>query len=89
MSERVVFVNDIVYTDGEEHPRESLKSAIVFSADDWGASRALAWVYGIVVGWDDEDGNDDAMVELAAKFGWDATGVARLRRLHAAFEAFA
>lgn len=89
MPERVIIANDIPFGDGEEDPRESLKSAIVFSVDDWGASRAMAWVYGIVVGWDDEDGNDDAMAELAVKFRWDATAVARLRRLHEAFEALA
>lgn len=83
-----VVVNDIAYADGEEEPRESLKSVIVFSADDWGASRAMAWVYGIVVGWDDGD-DHEAMDELAQKFGWDATNVARLRRLHDAFEALA
>lgn len=84
MSERIVILNDRVYSDGQEDPRESLRDTLAFSVDDWGASRAMAWVWGIVEGWD-----DDAMAELAAEFGWDAATTARLNRLHEQFDKLA
>lgn len=65
---------------------ESLRDAIAFSSADWGEYRDLAWIYGIVLGWDDEDDPDgETMRELAERFGWTAGGIARLRRLHAEF----
>ena len=84
-----VFVNDLTYSDGEENPLESLKTTLAFAVDDWGDSRAKAWVYGIVLGWGEADEDDDAHPELAEKFGWDEAAVARLRRLHAAFQVLA
>lgn len=78
---RHVFANDLPYRDGEEDPRESLRSTLAFSVDDWGASRAMAWVWGIVEGWDDE-----SMAELATEFKWDEATTARLNRLHDAFD---
>lgn len=69
-------------------PFESLTDAIAFSSADWGQSQDLAWVYGIVLGWDADDPDepeDGAMAELAARFSWDGKKIARLRRLHAAF----
>lgn len=79
---RIVVLNDVTYSDGEENPFESLDTTLAFSADDWGESRAKAWVWGIVCGW-----NDDAMAELAAQWGWSTEACARLNRLHAKFEA--
>lgn len=84
--ERIVFTNDLPYTMGEENPLEALKTTLAFAVDDWGHSRAMSWVYGIVLGWDDEHPDDNgAMEEQAARHGWDAAAVERLRRLHAAF----
>ena len=63
--------------------REALESAarsMTTCAQDWSADEHMAWLYGIVVGWDD-DGDIAAMKELAAKFGWTPETVARLRRL--------
>lgn len=77
---KAVHLNDVTYTDGEEDPRESLRTTLAFSVDDWGATRAMAWVWGIVNGWD-----ADAMAQLAAQHGWDESTTARLDRLHAAF----
>lgn len=77
-----VFVNDLPYTDAEENPLESLISTLAFSADDWAASRAMAWTWGVVCGWD-----DGSYAELAPKCHWDAETVERNKRLHAAFEA--
>jgi hypothetical protein len=86
---RHVLANDLPYVLGEENPIESLKSTIAFSSADWGSARDLAWIYGIVLGWDgDPDYPDDGdpMAELQEKFGWDDGQVARLRRLHDRFE---
>lgn len=80
-SPTAVFLNDQPYRDGQEDPRESLRDTLAFSVDDWGATRAMAWVWGIVHGWDPE-----AMEELAERFGWDPATTARLDRLHEAFD---
>lgn len=77
------FLNDVTYTDGEEHPIQALKTTLAFAADDWGDTRAKAWVWGIILGWDEASEE-----ELAARFGWSAESVGRLRRLHERFEAF-
>lgn len=77
----MVFLNDEPYRDGVEDPRKSLGDTLAFSVDDWSATRAMAWVWGIVHGWE-----DDAMAELAAEYGWDEGAVARLNRLHEAFD---
>lgn len=83
---KVVFANDLPYTVAEENPLEALKTTLAFSVDDWSSSRAMSWVYGIVLGWDDEHPDDNgAMAEQAERHGWDAAAVERLRRLHAVF----
>lgn len=76
-----VFLNDLPYRDGQEDPGGSLRSTIAFSVDDWSESRAMAWVYGIVLGWD-----EDSLAELRPRFGWDEATTGRLRRLHEAFD---
>jgi hypothetical protein len=43
----------------------------------------MAWIYGIVCGWD-----DDMLPELADKFGWSDEAVARLKRLRALWVTF-
>lgn len=65
---------------------ESIANLLAFSSRDWGQARDLAWLWGIVHGWDDEDHEEDsAMPEQARAHGWDDAEVARLRRLHDAF----
>ena len=76
-----MFLNDRPYTDAQENPVKSLRDTLAFSVDDWGSSRAMAWVWGIVNGWD-----EDAMSDLARLFGWDTATTERLNRLHAAFD---
>lgn len=78
---RPILVNDLPYSMAEENPLESLETTLALSVDDWGASRAMSWVWGIVCGW------DEAMAEQAVKHRWSSEAVARLRRLHAAYEA--
>ena len=91
MSEtRIVWAHKIAETDAHDDPLRSLIDTIAFSSADWGAARDLAWIYGIVLGWDNDEGDDDpetadAMSEIAAKFGWSDEQVARLRRLHLRF----
>ncbi len=89
MSGRAIFTHQIDELTKQEDPLESIFNTIVFSSADFGAERDRAWLYGIVVGWDDEDDPDaeDVMSELAAQHRWSAEQVARLRRLHAAFVA--
>lgn len=69
-----------------ENPLESLSDTIAFSSADWGAARDLAWIYGIVLGWDDDDDDEGAMPDIAQRYGWTAETIARLRRLHAEYE---
>lgn len=62
--------------------RESLSIAINFCSRDWSSDRRDAWIYGVVVGWGDE-----SIAELAEKHGWGKDTQARLRRLHADYQA--
>jgi hypothetical protein len=76
-----------------ENPLESLHGALVTSSQDWGEAGDFAWIYGIVVGWDPDPGDQPdadeafAMADLAQQHGWTPAEVARLRRLHAQYEA--
>ena len=72
-----------------EDPKESLNRTLATSSRDWGEDRADAWIYGVVCGWDDPrmDPDGEAMAELAKRHDWSPEEVARLRRLHAAFDA--
>ena len=88
----IIFGNDIPFTEPQIDPHEALRDALAFSADDWSETRAMAWVYGIVLGWDadpddPEDAEFGAMEDLAAKFGWTPDQVERLRELHRRFNA--
>jgi hypothetical protein len=48
---------------------------------DWSANFRDAWLYGIVVGW------DDALADVASRFGWSETVTNRLAGLCRAFRA--
>lgn len=63
---------------------ESLVTSYAHDPRDWSLYDRDAWTYGIVCGWSDEPG---AMEEVAALHGWDAETVARLERLHRAYDA--
>lgn len=58
-----------------ENPFESISNTVAFWPGDWAQDKRLAWLYGIVSGW------DEAIEEVAAKHGWDTGTVARLQRL--------
>lgn len=66
-------------TDPEEDPFASLSAAVACHVRDWSEHRRDAWIYGIVVGW------EDALAEVARDHRWDAATVERLTRLRAAF----
>jgi len=61
---------------------ESLQNTIAFDVADWAADKRMAWIYAILMGWDDE-----AMDEVAKKHKWKSEDVARLRRYHQALAA--
>jgi hypothetical protein len=73
-------------SDGKPSPlRQALSSAhtvMTTHSRDWARDRSDAWLYGIVVGWDEA-----SLVELAQKFEWPEAQVERLRMLRAAVEA--
>lgn len=62
--------------------KESIHNTIVFDSKDYSISRRDAWIYGIVVGWDDA-----SLVELQQKHKWTDLDVERLNKLHAEFKA--
>ena len=66
----------------EENPFESIAACIAFSPEDWGQHHRMAWIYGIVFGWDDE-----SMAEMARRHRWRPDDVQRLRRLNAGYRA--
>jgi hypothetical protein len=63
-------------------PLGELHHAMTLSSMDWGASKDIAWIFGIAVGWD-----GPAMAELAEKHGWSAQRVAHLRKLRRYYRA--
>lgn len=65
----------------EENPYASVADAMNFSSRDWGLNHRDAWIYGIVVGW------GDAINCVADRHGWADETVARLQRLHRAYNA--
>lgn len=67
---------------------DSALTVMTFSSNDWSASGDFAWLYGILVGWENEPGDGGSIDELAARFKWSTDDVARLRRLRAAVAAF-
>lgn len=89
----MVLANDLPFTFGStEDPLRALADTLATASNDWADSRAGAWIYGIVLGWDpdpedlDDEDESSAMDQLALRFRWSDEQVARLRRLHAAFQ---
>jgi hypothetical protein len=76
-----------VMADDLREALASARHAMTFSSNDWGSSPDFAWLYGILVGWSDSEG--DALPELAARFGWSADFTEKLRRYRAAVEVVA
>lgn len=69
-----------------ENPFESLRDLMVFSAKDWSLTPEEAWLYGIIVGWDDR-----ALADLRERFkgsnkAWAEEDTERLKRLHDVYQ---
>ena len=75
-------------TFGGETAAGIMHNRCVLTARDMGADWPEAFTYAVVAGWDDEGGEDDsAMLEVAARFGWDAELIAFIRDAHQRFGA--
>jgi hypothetical protein len=74
---------DLPIVSHEENPLRALEEAIALSSNDWGSARDFAWIWGIILGWSNED--DDAWCEQQRKWGWTDEQVDRLKRLHEKF----
>lgn len=87
----VIFANDLPFTDDQLDPLHALRNTLAFGSADWGEDRSTAWMYGIVVGWDDDEPEPgetgrEAMDELARRHRWSPAQVERLRELHRRFQ---
>ena len=73
--------------DKNINPFDSIRSTMTGHSRDWGANHRDAWLYGIVVGWDDENGNynPDVLSELKESFGWEDADIARMQENRNAF----
>jgi len=72
-----------------EDPIEALRDACAHTAKDMTEDRTDAWIYGIVLGWDDDPDQPSSGInvldEVADQHGWTPEQRDRLRRLHHAF----
>lgn len=59
------------------NPFEALERTIAFDVSDWGADRRKAWIYGIVLGWDDEE----CFKEFKYNLGWSDENIEILKTL--------
>jgi hypothetical protein len=58
---------------------ESMADAMNFCSRDWSLHHRDAWLYALIVGWDDA-----ALSDLMKEHGWEPKTVVRLKRLHRA-----
>ncbi len=62
---------------------ESIHNAIVFGSKDWAVYSKDAWIYGIVVGWDEDDGSEsEATREICHRHKIKPEDLARMRSMH-------
>jgi len=57
------------------NPFDSIHTCCAFWCGDWSEDHRLAWIYGIVCGWEDYQ-------ELQEMHGWDDEAIERLKYLH-------
>lgn len=67
-------------SEGTEDPLHSLVTTLAYTSRDMSVQSDLAWVYGIVCGWDDE-----SLAEFRIRFKWTENSTDRLKRLHASY----
>lgn len=58
-------------------PFEELEIAVAIDSGDWKKSRTKVLIYGVVLGWD----NEECFEEFKERFGWDDTTIERLKKL--------
>lgn len=69
----------------ETNPFNSLYKTIVFSPDDYSIGKDKVWLYGIIVGWDDE-----SLKEFENRYWWwKKEDTYRLKEMHRQFVALA
>lgn len=59
----------------------SIECTIAFDVRDWSEDKRLAWIYGIVFGWEDDE------KEIQNKFSWSDDDIKRLNKLHKEWKA--
>ena len=64
-----------------EDPFVSIRSCITSAPRRWSLHPSDAWLYGVVIGWNEKD-----LEELTVLHNWALADVSRLQRLHSAFE---
>jgi hypothetical protein len=62
---------------------ESIYNAIVFSPHDWASHHRLAWIYGIICGW-----NDECFEEFKNEYNWDDETINKLKSYHEEIKKF-
>lgn len=65
----------------QDNPLESIALSISTSPYDWSSSNAMAWIYGIVNGW-----NDESLNELSEKLGWSESNLSKLKNLNMSYQ---
>ena len=68
-------------TTEPENPLQSVRDTICLDSKDYSLNHRDAWLYGIVVGW------DDSLDSIARYHDWSTDTVSRLKRLHTAYQA--
>lgn len=69
---------------------DAMTRAMATNVRDWGADRMDAFLWGVLLGWDCDDQHEHdehcsgAMQGIAARHGWDAKQVQRVRAFHQA-----
>lgn len=58
---------------------ESVKRSLTFHPMDMSSDKRMAWIYGILVGWDEA-----SLAEMAKKHGWAPDDVQKLEEHHKA-----
>lgn len=68
-------------------PFTAIEQTLACDDRDWSLDQTEAALYGIVFGWDNDDGNprNSAMTEVATKVGWSPEDVEQIRALHRAY----
>ena len=71
----------------EQGPLESIQTTMSTDPRDWGMYKRDAWLFAIVLGWEDDDGTPgEALREVAAKHRWTEADLRDLMTLRTRFK---